>query len=432
MVDFSKHLKGMRRNSAKAKGKEIMTRIKLTDQQAEAQAIALETRNHLFITGDAGTGKTLLLEEIIRGLRKQNKKVRVASFTGLAALRLRGSTLARLLGTGLAKRVEDLKGEIFERAEENLDKVTDLIVDEISMVSGDYLQMMDKVMRDSTGEDEPFGGIRMIFCGDFMQLPPVRHSRDPEFNYKWSFEHPLFGLAQCVCLTQYMRQGAERDVRILGQLRHGLISVEGREVLDAMVGRELKNPTELYPINRTVHMVNQQRLTALKGRSKTYSTHYSPERFKEHFIGQVPIGEEVTLKEGAPIIILANNPNAGYANGSQGVVTYMDWEQVEVKLTSGRTVEVKRKNWEIEDVKGDMMGVVSGLPIHLGWAATIHRAQGMTLDAVKTDVATCFEPGQAYVAMTRTRSLDDISLTTPVKEFQVDQKALEFTKSLEY
>jgi ATP-dependent exoDNAse (exonuclease V) alpha subunit len=425
MVDFHKHLKANRR------GEPSMSKIKLTVQQDVALKIALETRDHLFITGDAGTGKSLLLERIIRELRRQNKKVRVASFTGLAALALRGSTLARLLGTGLAKRVEDLKGEFFDRAEENLNGVTDMVVDEISMTSGDYLQLMDKVMREATGEDEPFGGIRMIMCGDFMQLPPVRHSRDPEFKYKWAFEHPLFSLAQTVCLTEYMRQGAERDVRILGQLRHGIISIEGREALDAMVGRELKNPTELYPINRTVHMVNQQRLEALKGRAKTYTTHYSPDRFKKHFVSQVPIGEEVVLKVGAPVIILANNPSAGYANGSQGVVTHMDWEHVEVRLSAGRTVEVKRKTWEIDDVKGDLMGTVDGLPIHLGWAATIHRAQGMTLDAVKTDVATCFEPGQAYVALTRTRSLDDISLTTPVTEFKVDQAALEFTKSLE-
>lgn len=405
----------------------------LNKEQQEALDIALGTRDHLFITGDAGTGKSLLLEKIIKGLRKKRKKVRVASFTGLAALRLRGSTLARLLGTGLAKRVEDLKGANmdFDRAAENLDGVTDMVVDEISMTSGDYVHLMDKVMQEATGESEPFGGIRLISCGDFMQLPPVRHSRDPEFNHKWAFESPLFGLSRVISLTQYMRQGEDRDVRILGELRHGIISDEGRRVLDEMVGRELVNPTELYPINRTVHMVNQKRLEELKGRSKRYLTHYSPERLKKHFIDQVPIGEEVVLKVGAPVIILANNPSAGYANGSQGVITHMDWEHVEVRLSTGRHVEVQRKVWQIDDVKGESMGEVSGLPIHLGWAATIHRAQGMTLDAVKTDVSSCFEPGQAYVAMTRTRSLDHISLTSPVKEFQVDPEALAFTRGLE-
>jgi ATP-dependent exoDNAse (exonuclease V) alpha subunit len=234
-----------------------------------------------------------------------------------------------------------------------------------------------------------------------------------------------------VCLTEYLRQGAERDVRILGELRHGVISPEGRDVLNAMVGRELYKPTELYPINRTVHEVNAKRLNDLKGKSKTFRTDYMPGRFQKYFKDQVPIGEEVVLKVGAPVIILANNPVAGYANGSQGEVTEMDFTGVNVRLHSGRTVHVKRKKWEINDAKGDPMGVVEGLPIHLGWAATIHRAQGMTLDAVKTDVSKCFEPGQAYVGLTRTRSLDDISLTSPVTEFKVDSKALEFTMGLE-
>jgi ATP-dependent exoDNAse (exonuclease V) alpha subunit len=409
-----------------------MPRIKLTEEQSVAQDIALNTRDHLFITGDAGTGKTLLVERIIQGLKKQEgKSVRVASFTGLAALRLRGSTIARLLGTGIAKRVEDLPRIDLDRAEDNLEGVTDLVIDEVSMVSGDYLDMMDKVMREATGEEEPFGGIRMIFCGDFMQLPPVKHSRDPEFTHKWTFEHPLFGLVEKVTLTEYLRQGSERDVRILGELRHGVISPEGREIMDAMVGRELHRPTELYPINRTVHEINAVRLAQLKGKARAYRTSYSPGRFEKFFKDQVPIGEEVTLKEGAPVIILANNPQAGYANGSQGEITHMDFGGVEVTLTTGRRVQVKRKQWEIADVKGDPMGIVEGLPIHLGWAATIHRAQGMTLDAVKTDISKCFEPGQAYVAMTRTRSLDDISLTAPVHEFQVDAKALAFTNELE-
>lgn len=403
----------------------------LNKEQSAALKIALETRDHLFITGDAGTGKSLLSERIIKGLRKQRKRVRVASFTGLAALHLRGVTLARLLGLGITKRVEDLKYSTFDRAEENLDGVTDLLVDEISMVSGDYLNLVDRVMRVATGEEEPFGGIRLIFVGDFMQLPPVRHSRDPQFRWKWSFEHPLFGLCKMVALTQYMRQGEERDVRILSELRHGIISPEGREVMNAMVGRVLDTPTELYPINRTVHMVNAQRLEELKGKPRTYRTHYAPERYRKAFLDQVPIGEEVTLKKGAPVIILANNPSAGYANGSQGRITDIDSYSIGVKLRSGRNVRVKRKVWEIEDAKGNLMGSVDGLPIHLGWAATIHRAQGMTLDAVRTDISGCFEPGQAYVAMTRTRSLDHIALTQPVSDFQVDEKALGFTKRVE-
>ncbi len=406
--------------------------IQLNEEQTRALGIALNTRDHLFVTGGPGAGKSLLMERVIRGLRRKRKsKVRVASFTGLAALRLRGTTLARLLGTGLAKREEDLKSLDIERAEENLDGVTDVIVDEISMTSGDYLHLMDKVMQEATGEFEPFGGIRMIFCGDFMQLPAVRHNRDPEFKWKWSFQHPLFALTRKISLNESMRQGDPVDIKILAELRHGVISPEGRKKMNAMVGRNLTTPTELYPINRTVHQINSERLAALKGKERTFHTKYYPGKHQKVFKDQVPIGEKVDLKVGAPVIILANNPSAGYANGSQGVVTEIARDAVRVRLSTGRPVTVNLKVWEMTNTRGDTIGEVEGIPMHLGWAATIHRAQGMTLDAVKTDVSNCFEPGQAYVAMTRTRSLDHISLTKPVTDFQVDPEALAFTRSLE-
>lgn len=399
----------------------------LTPRQQKAHRLALETRENLLITGSAGTGKSAVLTRIIHDLRRRGKVVRVAAFTGLAAQHLKGTTLAKLLGLGLAKRIEDLDRCFnLERAERNLLEVTDLIIDEVSMISGDFMGLLDRCLQLATGEQEPFGGVRVIFSGDFLQLPPIRGEREPEFRTKWAFQHPLFQTVIPVVLTESMRQQDARDIRILADLRRGYISPEAKEALGAACGRRLEKPTELYPINRIVHQVNSARLESHPGSLRTYTTYFSPRHLGNEFLGSVPVGSSVELKEGVPVIVLMNDTLNRFVNGSQGTVLSCEWQSCQVQLRNGRRVEVKRKLWTIEDGVGNPVGTVDGMPLHLGWAATIHRAQGMTLDTVQTDVANCWEPGQAYVALTRTRSLEHLSLLRPVTELKVDSEALAY------
>lgn len=401
----------------------------LTPGQRRAHDLALKTRENILVTGPAGTGKSAVLARIIHDLRRKGHIVKVAAFTGLAAQHIRGTTLAKLLSIGLAKRVSDIERCLnIERAERNLCEVTDLVIDEVSMISGDFLELIDQVMQLATDEHEPFGGIRIIFSGDFMQLPPVRGEREPEFSCKWAFQHPLFGTVVPVTLTESMRQQDERDIKILADLRRGYISPDAKEVLDAAVARQLDSPTELYPINRVVNQVNSTRLAQHPGEIHKFVTYFNPRHMGNDFLGSVPIGTTVEIKKGVPVIILMNHPMNRFVNGSQGVVEDTDWQSTFVRLRNGRRVEVKRKLWTIEDGAGKTIGTVDGMPLHLGWAATIHRAQGMTLDAVQTDVSRCWEPGQAYVALTRTRSLDDLCLLREVKELKVDPEALAYSE----
>lgn len=403
----------------------------LNEDQRRAHGLALSSRENLLITGSAGTGKSAVLTRIIHDLRRKGHVVRVAAFTGLAAQHLKGTTLAKLLALGLAKRPEDLDRCLrLERAQRNLEGVTDLVIDEVSMISGDFLELMDQVLRLALDEPEPFGGLRAIFSGDFLQLPPVRGEREPEFRCKWAFQHPLFQLVRPVALKQSMRQQNERDVRILADLRRGYISPDAKEALDRALERQLEEPTELYPINRLVHQVNAKRLAEHEGRLFTYATYFDPRHMGNDFLGSVPIGSQVEVKEGVPVIILMNHTLGRFVNGSQGRVEKCDWQSCWVRLRSGRLAEVRRKLWSIEDGVGRTIGTVDGMPLHLGWAATIHRAQGMTLEAVKTDLARCWEPGQAYVALTRTRSLDDIKLLNSVKDLQVDPEALAYSEKV--
>lgn len=403
----------------------------LTSEQRRAHHLALSSRENLLITGSAGTGKSAVLGRIIHDLRRKGHKVRVAAFTGLAAQHLRGTTLAKLLSMGLARRPGDLDRYFnLGKAQRNLFEVTDLVIDEVSMISGDYLELLDRALQLAMDEHEPFGGLRVIFSGDFLQLPPVRGRREPEFRVKWAFQHPLFSSVVPVALTESMRQRDEQDVRVLQSLRRGEISPEARETLDAAVGRQLEKPTELYPINRLVHQVNATRLEQHEGDRFHYDTYFKPRHLGNDFLGEVPIGSRVELKKGVPVIILTNHSLGRYVNGSQGVVEYLGWQSCHVRLRTGKRVEVKRKLWTIEDAAGKVIGTVDGVPLHLGWAATIHRSQGMTLDAVQTDLGRCWEPGQSYVALTRTRSLENLSLLSPVKEIKVDPEALNYMESI--
>lgn len=399
----------------------------LTPGQRAVWKLALDTREHLFITGHAGTGKSALLERVIYDLKSRGRGVRVCAFTGLAAQRLGGTTISRLLGLGLAKGVHDADKRRLARARRSLEGATDIVLDEVSQVSGDFLHLMDLTMQEATGEQEPFGGIRMIFSGDFLQLPSVHNERDPDVRWKWAFQNPVFALTTKVALTESMRQVGEQDIRILADLRRGEITPLARNFLDSCVGRELQSPTELYPINRLVHQVNAKRLEEIDSPAWNYPTYFEPEHLANEFLGQVPVGASVDLKHGCPVIILENDPRGRYVNGSQGTVVDMDWRDVSVRLHTGDVVVIERKTWRIKDGAGKTFGYVEGLPLHLGWAATIHRAQGMTLDNVKTDVSRCWEPGQAYVALTRTRRLQDISLLKRVSHLKVDPEALAFT-----
>ena len=403
----------------------------LTLGQKQAYTLALGTRENLLITGSAGTGKSAVLSRIIRDLRRKGRIVKVAAFTGLAAQHLRGTTLARLLGIGLAKRIDDLDRYLnLERAERNLCEVTDLVIDEVSMISGDFLELIDQVLRLATEEQEPFGGIRVIFSGDFLQLPPVRTEKDPEFSCKWAFQSPLFDAVRPINLTESLRHQNERDVRILADLRRGYISPEAQEALDSSIKRKLEDPAELYTLNRIVNQVNSTRLEQHPGETYKFSTYFNPKHMENDFLKSVPIESSVAIKKGVPVIILMNHSMNRFVNGSQGTVESTTWNSCFVRLRNGRRVEVPRKLWTIEDGGGKILGTVDGMPLHLGWAATIHRAQGMTLDAVQTDVSRCWEPGQAYVALTRTRSLKDLSLLKEVKELKVDPEALAYSERI--
>ncbi len=405
--------------------------MKPTEGQRQALHLALTTKKNLFIGGVAGTGKTFLLNKIAEGLQAKGRQVRKAAFTGIASQKIEGTTLSMLLGLRLGKRLSDLDEVNLDTAYQNLVGVTDLIVDEISMCSGDFLELVDHTMREVLEKNQPFGGVRVILSGDFLQLPPVFSMGEEKPRYRWAFQYPEFQSCQTILLTEPLRHRDPEEFQLLNEFRQGLISERGRKFLDSAVGRKLSNPAQLYGRRRDMEAVNAQYLARHPGVLHSYPTSCYPEELTKQLLDQVPIEESVDIKVGAPVILLENNHLRGYFNGSQGTVEECGYSSANVRLLGGKLVQVDLKVWEVAAPAGRSLGEVEGLPLQLGWAATIHRAQGLTLKQVRAEISGCWEPGQAYVALSRTTSLQNLSLVSPVTSIKASQEALAFLNSIE-
>ncbi len=408
----------------------------LNEGQDRALDLALHSEDDIFITGNAGTGKTVATIEIIRELRKAGRVVRAASYTGLAAQALGGITLARLLGLGIAKRESEIRNAsaIYRIAGKNLRGVTDLVVDEVSMCSGDYLKLMSIVMEEVLGmPGVPFGGVRTIWCGDFLQLPPICGRNDKPFDTRWAFQCPEFQRAVPVVLSERLRQRNPWDLEVLDQIRVAEPGAEARQfVLDAS-SREIVGATELHPRNAKVDEINRLRLEALVGNARTYRTEFKPGSQKKSILSNIPIGEAVTLKVGAPVICRANCPDRGYFNGTQGVIVEMTSKFVRIQLPDGGIRRIIPHEWRVEIREGDYVVqtlTAKGMPLILGWATTIHKAQGMTLARIHADLSECWEPGHTFTALSRATDLSNVSLTGPRVRMRTDPEALAFTRSL--
>lgn len=407
--------------------------MEFTYGQQLALDLALKTEDPLFITGPGGTGKTVVLNEIVRRLRLEGRNPKMVAYTGLAAQHIRGTTLARMLGIGLAKNCATVKypDRAVKATKRSMKGVTDLIIDEVSMLSGDYLELTDMLVREALKcQGEAFGGIRVIYCGDFLQLPPIHTSQDPQVKWAWAFQYPAFQQVRVVQLSRSMRQAATDDVRILNQFRQGMITAEGADFLTRAKNQEMAEPVELHTHNALVNEINSRKLAELPGRTYHYETGFRPGNHARALESAVPVGAQVSVKIGAPVIVLVNKPEGGYYNGTQGRVINCRKHFVEIEVAGKGTRRITPHAWEVELGGDTAPGKVTGMPLKLGWAATIHKCQGMTLDRIRTDLSKCWEPGHAYVALSRASKLSNVHVVEPPKKFHTDPHALAYIRSL--
>ncbi len=424
--------------------------------------------HNIFITGPGGSGKSALIRIINNHAYSQFKDIHVTALTGCASILLncKAKTLHSWAGIGLGNgTTEDMIFKIrknkFAKA---LWKGTDiLVVDEVSMLSVKLFNMLNDIGKAIRHNQKPFGGIQLIFSGDFYQLPPVGDKSEPEtqqFCFESDIWNSVFHRDNQIELKKIFRQTDEIYSTILNQIREGKIKRKSNDLLMTYVGRELSEnlvtePTKLFPTKNKVEQINISKMSALKGEEREYRIRYVKDiemsksekdvrsQFTEKDIqieldflaGNLMCEKEMKLKIGAQVMCIINKKSDKgdilICNGSQGIIThYCETTGCPtVKYNNGIEMVMLRHVWPSEKIPG--VGV-SQIPLILSWALTIHKSQGATLDAAEIDVGSgIFECGQTYVALSRVKSLDGLYLTSfDAKRIRINKKVKDFYESL--
>jgi len=292
-----------------------------------------------------------------------------------------------------------------------------LIVDEISMLHQKQLGLVDQVLKYFKMNQLPFGGIQVVFCGDFFQLPPIGNGNESSKS-KFCFMSPQWvNAAPQICyLTQQYRQTNDALNVILNEIRSGQISEKRYELLQSSIGQSIKSkvdPTKLFTHNYDVDNMNEAELKKIKNRSKFFTAETKGnEKLLEGLKKSVLAMESMELKIGAKVMFVRNIPEKGVVNGSLGEI--VDFEEEEnyplVRLTDDRLVIASPEDWKIQDETGKVLAQFNQIPLRLAWAITVHKSQGMTLDAAEIDLSNTFEKGQGYVALSRLKKLENLKL----------------------
>lgn len=370
--------------------------------------------HHVLLTGPAGSGKTYVLNEFIRRTKAEGKLVSVTATTGLAATHINGATIHAWSGIGIHDALPTNFADNLAKGRRDMILATDvLVIDEISMLHDYRLDLVDEVCRTVRREyDKPFGGIQVVLCGDFFQLPPV--SRGSESSNFVTHSRVWGDLDPVICyLQEQHRQDDDTFLEILNALRAGDVRRGHAEALLARQGADLhEDVTELHTTNVDVDRINATRLAQLDTESHNYfMTSTGGEQYVENLKRSCLAPEVLELKKGALVMFIKNSPDRRYANGSLGTVIDFDknTDAPIVELRTGRKILVEQDSWELRDGTRKRAGLAQ-LPLRLAWAITVHKSQGMTLDAARIDLRRAFVEGMGYVALSRVKRLDSLSL----------------------
>lgn len=382
------------------------------------QKLALEilhAGHSVLLTGPAGSGKTYVLNQFIRQAKAEGKHVSVTATTGLAATHLGGNTIHAWSGIGVNDTLpEDFEDYLLKSRRDIIETTDVLVIDEISMLHDYRLDMVDMIARAVREDERPFGGIQLVLCGDFFQLPPVNRNDSRAGGFVTNSEAwKEMDLVVCYLEEQH-RQDDETFLEILNALRGGDVRRRHAESLLERVGSELSadKVTELHTTNIDVESINHGKLQSIAEDTKYYDMVTTG---SENYVATLKRSclamERLALKKGALVMAIKNSLERKYVNGSLGVVT--GYEKVTeypiVEFQNGKTVTMKPDSWELRDGDKKRAGI-SQIPLRLAWAITVHKSQGMTLDAARIDLRKAFVEGMGYVALSRVRRLKNLSL----------------------
>lgn len=425
--------------------------IEVTEQFRQAIDLIEKENKNVFITGRAGTGKSTLL----RYLRTiTNKKTVVLAPTGVAALNVQGQTIHSFFRFKTDVTIDKVKKIVKSGGKNIYEKLDTIIIDEISMVRADILDCADKFMRLNCGSPFPFAGKQMLFFGDPYQLPPVIPPAERKlFNGRYPTGY-FFSAAvmdkvsfELLELDKIFRQHDEDFIQILNSIRNNTVT---NAMLDELNMRCLPDfePDEksffvsLTTKNDAALLVNETRLKKLPGREYTF-TAKTKGRFEKT---TYPADEILHLKEDAQVMLLNNDSQKRWVNGSMGriVLVLPEEEIISVQLADGKTVDVAPYEWDIfryiynevnDRIETEQIGYFKQFPLRLSWAITVHKAQGKTFDNVILDIgAGAFTPGQVYVGLSRCVSIDGLILKKKIRkqDIFIDWNVVKFMTEYRY
>jgi ATP-dependent DNA helicase PIF1 len=425
----------------------------LSIEQLEVYNKYINSEN-IFITGPGGCGKTYLIRLIVDHAKKNIKEYQVCAMTGCAAILLNCSakTIHSWSGIGLANgNIDDIVFQVTNSRSKrsNWKKVEILIIDEISMLSLKLFIILDKIARIIKKKPNiPFGGIQLIFSGDFYQLPPVSNNIDDIESNMFCFENELWDetfKTPCFLKTIFRQKNDNQYSKILNEIRIGRLHRSTCELLNKQVNKKYDNiikPTILFPRRSDVDNINKIEYNKLDGEEKSYKIESNKkltdkdDLFSEidkdyeinYLTNNIMAEKNLSLKIGTIVMCVANidmDSEFPIVNGSQGTVIEFVGNLPKVKFTNGTTRVIAKHTWVSEKIKST--GVLQ-IPLIYAWAITIHKSQGVTLDVAMIDVGnSIFECGQTYVALSRITSLDGLFLKgfNPLK-IKVNKKVLEY------
>lgn len=399
-----------------------------------ARFIVEKTDVSLFLTGKAGTGKTTFLRDVVRHTKK---KCIVLAPTGIAAVNAGAMTIHSFFQFGLGPFV---KGVIEPKSDFRIQKsklelirnLQLLIIDEVSMVRADLMDHIDVDLRRIRRNSKPFGGVQLLMIGDLQQLPPIAHGGEDELLRQYYKTLYFFSSAalksmkySCIELKTVYRQTDGHFINILNHARECTLTNQDISDLNTRYIPDFSPKPEdgyirLMTHNRQVDYINATEMAKLDSHPFTFEAAVTGTFPEESY----PTANSLTLKKGAQVMFIKNDPERRFINGTLGEIRSIDKNCIAVRLAeSGKTIEVEPMEWqniryqfndETKEISSKQIGRFKQYPLKAAWAITVHKSQGLTFDKAIIDVHAAFSPGQAYVALSRCRTLEGLVLSSPV------------------